>query len=140
MLGFPDDRHRRIAEFWPGVKAISAKNAGKSPAGKPGLIQRRAPAPTWSRPPPVRPDLRHMPSSLLNGIVGDRSGPTLAIQTPTEWIVVERAEVEAVRPSERSLRSEGLMDALSTEQVRNLIADRMPPRQVPGPREARPRR
>ncbi len=68
---------------------------------------------------------------VLDGLVLDSGGPTLAIQTPTERINVQREEVEEIRESELSLMPEGQLDVLTPEQVRDLIAYLMSPRQVP---------
>ncbi|HWE40543.1 MAG TPA: PVC-type heme-binding CxxCH protein [Isosphaeraceae bacterium] len=70
---------------------------------------------------------------VLNGIVGDRNGPTIAIQTPTERLLVPRSDIEEFRPSDLSLMPEGLLDPLQPDQVRDLIGYLMSPRQVPLP-------
>ena len=77
---------------------------------------------------------------LLNGIVGDHggTGPTLTLQTATERLVVNRGDVEEVRASEFSLMPEGQLDVLGANQVRDLIAYLMTPRQVPLPEEPKP--
>ncbi|CAN5656190.1 c-type cytochrome [soil metagenome] len=72
---------------------------------------------------------------VFDGIVSDRSGATLTIQTPTERILVARDEVEAIRDSELSLMPEGQLDVLSPEEIRDLIAYLMSPRQVPRPEQ-----
>jgi putative heme-binding domain-containing protein len=71
---------------------------------------------------------------VLNGIVlGDRDGPTITIQTPTERLVVPRADIEEFRPSDLSLMPEGLLDPLKPDEVRDLIGYLMSPSQVPLP-------
>jgi putative heme-binding domain-containing protein len=69
---------------------------------------------------------------LLNGIVSARTaGPTLAVQTPTERLVVNRADVETIKDSNLSLMPEGLLDTLSEKEVGDLVAYLMSPQQVP---------
>ncbi|MEO6809038.1 MAG: PVC-type heme-binding CxxCH protein [Isosphaeraceae bacterium] len=70
---------------------------------------------------------------ILNGIVSDQSGPTLAIQTPTERLVVTRTDVEEIRKSKLSLMPDGLLNTLPEADVRDLISYLMSPRQVPLP-------
>jgi putative heme-binding domain-containing protein len=68
---------------------------------------------------------------VLNGIVVDQPGPTLAIQTPTERLIINRADVEQIRKSELSLMPDGLLDVLPESEIRNLFAYLMSPQQVP---------
>jgi putative heme-binding domain-containing protein len=70
---------------------------------------------------------------VLGGLVGDQSGPTIAIQTPTERLVVAKSEVEEIHPSDRSLMPDGLLDVLSEKEIRDLIAYLMSSVQVPLP-------
>lgn len=68
---------------------------------------------------------------VLNGLVGNRASPTLTVQTPTERLVVSRADVEEIRATELSLMPEGLLDVLSEKEVRDLVGYLMSPAQVP---------
>ena len=68
---------------------------------------------------------------VLNGVVGNRTGPTLSVQTPTERIVVNGKDVEEIRASNLSLMPEGLLDVLSEKEMRDLTAYLMSPQQVP---------
>jgi len=70
---------------------------------------------------------------VLNGIVSDQSGPTVTVQTPTERLVVDRADIEEIRKSELSLMPEGQLDVLPEKEVRDLIGYLMSPEQVPLP-------
>jgi choline-sulfatase len=72
---------------------------------------------------------------ILNGVVGDRAsnGPTLTLQTANERLVLNRADVEAIKESELSLMPDGLLDVLDAAQIRNLFAYLMSPQQVPLP-------
>ena len=70
---------------------------------------------------------------VLNGIVNDTPGSAVTIQTPTERLVVNRAEIEQLRKSELSLMPDGLLDVISDSEVRNLLAYLMSPQQVPLP-------
>ena len=68
---------------------------------------------------------------VLNGIVGSRTGPTLTVQTPTERLVVNRSDVEAIKDSTLSLMPDGLLDTLAGSDLNDLIAYLMSPQQVP---------
>ena len=70
---------------------------------------------------------------VLNGVVSQQTGKTMLVQTPTQQLVIRRAEVEKIREEELSMMPEQLLDALSDEQVRDLIAYLMSNRQVPLP-------
>ena len=70
---------------------------------------------------------------LLNGIVGNRTGPTLTVQTPTERLVVNRSDVDAIKDSALSLMPDGLLDTLDERELRDLVAYLMSPQQVPMP-------
>jgi len=58
----------------------------------------------------------------LTGIVTARTGRTLTVQTMTDKLTVERSEVAGLEESPLSLMPEGLLEALSEAQVRDLIA------------------
>jgi len=73
---------------------------------------------------------------LLNGVVGDRTGPTLTVQTPTERLVVNRSDVDAVKDSVLSLMPEGLLDPLNETDLRDLVAYLMSRQQSPLPADA----
>lgn len=70
---------------------------------------------------------------LLSGIVSDQAGETIALQTPTEKIVLNRQDVEEIQGSNQSLMPEGLLDTLTPQQLRDLVAYLMAPQQVPLP-------
>jgi putative heme-binding domain-containing protein len=72
---------------------------------------------------------------VLNGLAKGESPRTLTLQTQTDAIVLDRSEIEALKPSASSLMPEGLLDTLSAEEVRDLIAYLVHPTQVPVPRE-----
>jgi putative heme-binding domain-containing protein len=58
----------------------------------------------------------------LNGLVRAQTDRTLTLQTQNERLVLDRAEIEAIKPSPLSLMPEGLLDPLSPAEVRDLIA------------------
>ena len=58
---------------------------------------------------------------ILNGVIGERTGRTITLQTPTEKIVLDRAAISEMRSSELSLMPEGLLTDLSEEHVRDLL-------------------
>lgn len=70
---------------------------------------------------------------VLNGIVTAQNDRTLTLQTPTQRQVLARDEIEEIRRSNLSMMPERMLDALTAEQSRDLIAYLMSPRQVPLP-------
>lgn len=68
---------------------------------------------------------------LLSGILSDQPGETIALQTPTERMILNRKDVEEVHASAQSLMPEGLLDTLSEQELRDLLAYLMSPQQVP---------
>jgi putative heme-binding domain-containing protein len=72
---------------------------------------------------------------VLTGIVGEQTPRTLAVQTQTDKVTLERSEIDEVRPTQQSLMPDGLLSSLRDEQVRDLIAYLMGRRQVPLPEQ-----
>ncbi len=58
----------------------------------------------------------------LNAVIGARTDRTLTLQTMTEKLTLERADVKSIEESKLSLMPEGLLEALTETQVRDLIA------------------
>jgi putative membrane-bound dehydrogenase-like protein len=91
----------------------------------------------------VPADFRMSVVSLKNGrvvtgcLVGPRDGRTVAIQTPTERVVLERSEIDDIQGTAQSLMPDGLLNTLNEDQVRDLIAYLMTNEQVPLPPQAR---
>jgi putative heme-binding domain-containing protein len=75
---------------------------------------------------------------VLNGIVIEQSGATLTVQTPTERLVLNRADVEEIRKSDLSLMPDGLLDVLPEKEIRDLLAYLMSPQQVSLPADRAP--
>jgi putative membrane-bound dehydrogenase-like protein len=71
---------------------------------------------------------------ILNGIVGNKTSPVITIQTATDRLAVDRAEVDQIKESGSSLMPEGLLDRLSESEIRDLIGYVMSPKQVPLPK------
>ncbi|HEX5221405.1 MAG TPA: PVC-type heme-binding CxxCH protein [Verrucomicrobiae bacterium] len=67
----------------------------------------------------------------LNGVVAAKTDRTLTLITMTEPVTVERAEIDKIQQSQLSLMPEGLLEAMSETQVRDLIAYLMHRSQVP---------
>jgi putative heme-binding domain-containing protein len=70
---------------------------------------------------------------VLNGLVAAKTERTLTLKTMTETLTVERSEVAGIQDSTLSLMPEGLLEALTAEQARDLIAYLMHRSQVPMP-------
>ncbi len=67
----------------------------------------------------------------LNGFIAARTEKTITVRSMTETQTVERAEIEKIEESTQSVMPEGLFDALTSEQRRDLLAYLMHPTQVP---------
>jgi putative membrane-bound dehydrogenase-like protein len=73
---------------------------------------------------------------LLNAIVTSKTDRTVTLKTMTEAMTTPREEVVAMRESADSLMPEGLLEALTGDQARDLIAYLMHKTQVPLPSAA----
>uniref|UniRef100_A0A7C4LKX4 C-type cytochrome n=1 Tax=Schlesneria paludicola TaxID=360056 RepID=A0A7C4LKX4_9PLAN len=70
---------------------------------------------------------------VISGVVVEAQEKTLEVQTPTERLVLARADVEESRPTTQSLMPEGLLQNLSADEVRDLVGYLMSSEQVPLP-------
>ena len=70
---------------------------------------------------------------VLNGIVASRNDQTLTVQTAKERTVIERSEVEEIKTSDKSLMPDGQLQALTADEIRDLVGYLMHPVQVPLP-------
>jgi putative heme-binding domain-containing protein len=70
----------------------------------------------------------------LNGFIAARTARTLTIKSMTESHTVERDEIASQEDSAESIMPSGLLETLTVEQRRDLIAYLMHPIQVPLPR------
>ena len=68
---------------------------------------------------------------VLSGLLQDDGGKTLAVRTTNERVIVDRGDVEEVRPSDRSMMPEGLFEKLGDAEVRDLLAYLAAKAQVP---------
>ena len=68
---------------------------------------------------------------VLNGLVKAQTPRTVRLQTQSEALILERSEIEALRPSSASLMPDGLLETLSSAEIRDLIAYLAHPTQVP---------
>jgi putative membrane-bound dehydrogenase-like protein len=75
---------------------------------------------------------------VLNALVAAQTERTLTLKTMTETLTVERAEISAIRESKLSLMPDGLLEALTAEQRRDLIAYLTHKSQVPMPDKKEP--
>jgi len=66
--------------------------------------------------------IRTSDDRVITGIVTERTVARLVVQTATERLILATDDVVTVTDSALSLMPAGLLDALSTEQVRDLIA------------------
>ncbi|MBI2949735.1 MAG: c-type cytochrome [Verrucomicrobia bacterium] len=72
---------------------------------------------------------------VFNGLVAAKTERTLTLQTATETLTVERGDIQSAEASSLSLMPEGLIEALTPDQARDLIAYLMHKTQVPLPSE-----
>ena len=70
---------------------------------------------------------------VLNGLIAAKTERTLTLKTMTESLTLDRGEIASIRESSLSLMPEGLLEALTQEQARGLIAYLMQNSQVPMP-------
>jgi putative heme-binding domain-containing protein len=70
---------------------------------------------------------------VLTGIVTERTPNRLVLQTATEKLVIAADDVEGVKDSPTSIMPEGQLDALTRDQVRDLMAYLASKSQVPLP-------
>jgi putative membrane-bound dehydrogenase-like protein len=63
----------------------------------------------------------------LSGIVKARNDKSLKLQTSTELVTLSLADIEAEKPSDRSIMPDGVIEAMQESQVRDLIAFLMVP-------------
>src|SRR5262249_21788540 len=71
--------------------------------------------------------------SVLNGLIAAKTERTLTLKTMTETLTIERGEIANGRESSLSLMPEGLLEALTPLEARDLIAYLMYNGQVPLP-------
>jgi putative heme-binding domain-containing protein len=69
----------------------------------------------------------------LTGLVVSQNERTITLQTPTEKLNVGRNEITSMLKTSVSLMPEGLLQGMKEEQICNLIAYLMMPKQVPLP-------
>ncbi len=70
---------------------------------------------------------------LVSGIIREQTPTSLVIQTANERVVLPRDDVEGIKPSTISMMPEGVLDPLSTREVRDLFAYLASTKQLPLP-------
>lgn len=71
---------------------------------------------------------------LVTGIIKQETEKALTVQTQNEAVVIPKGEIESRTVSPLSMMPEGMLAALTNEQVRDLIAYLASPKQAPLPR------
>jgi putative membrane-bound dehydrogenase-like protein len=74
---------------------------------------------------------------VQSGLIRAQSERTLTLQTQTETLMLDRREIEGVKPTRQSLMPEGLLDPLSPAEVLDLISYLRGRTQVPLPTSGR---
>lgn len=67
---------------------------------------------------------------VLSGVIRQQNDRTLTIQTPQEVITLEKSQIRDSKPTGTSLMPEGLLQNLSQDQIRDLVAYLQAPHQV----------
>ena len=70
---------------------------------------------------------------VVTGVTTATTDRTLTLQTATEPVTLDREEIESTKQSKTSLMPDGLLQNLTSEQIRNLIGYLMSTDQVPLP-------
>lgn len=70
---------------------------------------------------------------VLTGVITARTDKTLMLITQTDTLTIERDRIETQKGSKQSLMADGLLQPLTSEQVRDLFAYLMTRQQVPLP-------
>ena len=68
---------------------------------------------------------------MVSGIIREQTPTSLVVQTPNERVVLPRDEVEAIQPTATSMMPEGLLELLSTREIRDLFAYLASTKQLP---------
>ena len=72
-----------------------------------------------------------MDGRVMTGVIADQNERTLTVQTEKERFVVDRRDVDGVTPTALSLMPEGMTKTFTLDQITDLTAYLMSPRQVP---------
>ncbi len=67
---------------------------------------------------------------IITGVIGEKTERTVAVQTATDRLVLQRADIDVIKETRLSLMPEGLLDVLKEAEVRDLIAYLMSPTQA----------
>lgn len=71
-----------------------------------------------------------------NGIIASQTEKMVTLQTAKERLTISRTEIDEIVPSSLSLMPDGLLQPLTADQIRDLVAYLMSPTQVPLPPES----
>lgn len=67
---------------------------------------------------------------VITGMITMKQGDAFTIQTATEKLVINKADIESQQQTEKSLMPEGLLDQMSINEIRDLIGYLSSPQQV----------
>ncbi len=70
---------------------------------------------------------------VINGIVSRETPQTITLRTPTEDLIVQKSDIARRKASGTSIMPEGLLDGLSDNDTRDLLAYLGSPEQVAMP-------
>jgi putative heme-binding domain-containing protein len=69
----------------------------------------------------------------LTGIIKEETERALTVQTQNEVVIIPKSEIESRRQSNLSMMPEGILDRLTIEEIRDLVAYLASPAQAPLP-------
>jgi putative heme-binding domain-containing protein len=72
---------------------------------------------------------------FLTGIIKQENDLTLTVQTQNDAVIVPKKEIESRTASPLSLMPDGLLDKMTNEEIRDLVAYLAGPKQVPLPKD-----
>ena len=78
-------------------------------------------------------DLELKDGRSLTALIVFQTSHSMTVQTPTEKLTLQRAEIASLRQTQTSLMPEGLLQGMKDEDICNLIAYLMSPNQAPLP-------
>jgi putative heme-binding domain-containing protein len=71
---------------------------------------------------------------VVSGIIVAQNSRTVTLQTATERLVIDRKDIDEMVASNQSMMPEGILERMSDDEVRDLVAYLASPRQIPPPK------
>jgi putative heme-binding domain-containing protein len=71
---------------------------------------------------------------VVSGIVVAQNDRTVTFQTANERLIIDRKDIDESTPTNQSMMPEGILEKMTGEEVRDLVAYLASPKQVPPPK------